>query len=123
MTAQDEHHQAAEAGSHTDSISIHKLPTTNEPAQKELSVEFIPDPVENEEVHSVFTVTSKRWLIATASLASFFSPLSSAIYYPALDKIAKELNVSSSKIALTVTTYLVSSSPLNTDQELNSPFL
>lgn len=59
------------------------------------------------ELYSVFTVNQKQAMIATGSLASFFSPLSSSIYFPALGTIARELNVSVTKIDLTVTTYLV----------------
>ena len=58
--------------------------------------------------YSVFTVNHKRAIVAVGSFASFFSTLSSSIYYPALDTIAKALNVSISKINLTITTYLVS---------------
>lgn len=58
--------------------------------------------------YSVFTVNQKRAIVAVGSLASFFSPLSSSIYFPALDTIAKALHVSTSKVNLTVTTYLVS---------------
>lgn len=60
------------------------------------------------EVFSVFTVNQKRTIVAVGSLASFFSPLSSSIYFPALDTIAAALNVSTAKVDLTVTTYLVS---------------
>ncbi|GLA31660.1 hypothetical protein AnigIFM63326_010340 [Aspergillus niger] len=59
------------------------------------------------EVFSVFTVNQKRAMVATGSMASFFSPLSSSIYFPAMDTIATALNVSTSKIDLTVTTYLI----------------
>ncbi|GKZ31050.1 hypothetical protein AbraIFM66950_011016 [Aspergillus brasiliensis] len=59
------------------------------------------------EAFSVFTVNQKRAMVATGSLASFFSPLSSSIYFPAMDTIAAALNVSTSKINLTVTTYLI----------------
>jgi hypothetical protein len=60
------------------------------------------------DVYSVFTVNQKRAIILTGSLASFFSPLSSSIYYPSLPTIASDLHVSDSQINLTVTTYLVS---------------
>ena len=59
---------------------------------------------------SVFTVNQKRAIVAAGSLAAFFSPLSSSIYFPALDTVADALGVSTSKINLTVTTYLVSCS-------------
>jgi hypothetical protein len=57
---------------------------------------------------SVFTVNQKRWIVAAGSLAAFFSPLSSSIYFPALDTVAKSLGVTITKVNLTVTTYLVS---------------
>jgi hypothetical protein len=60
------------------------------------------------EVYSVFTVNQKRAIILTGSLAAFFSPLSSSIYYPSLPTIALDLHVSDSQINLTVTTYLAS---------------
>ncbi|GLA60820.1 hypothetical protein AtubIFM54640_001317 [Aspergillus tubingensis] len=59
------------------------------------------------DVFSLFTVNQKRAMAATGSMASFFSPLSSSIYFPAMDTIAAALNVSTSKIDLTVTTYLI----------------
>jgi len=57
--------------------------------------------------YSIFTTNEKRLIIATGSLAGFFSPLSSASYFPALNTIAQALNVSGSKINLTITTYLI----------------
>jgi len=59
---------------------------------------------------SVFTVGQKRAIVSVGSFAAFFSPLSSSIYFPALDTIAKALSVSTTKVNLTVTTYLVSGS-------------
>lgn len=60
---------------------------------------------------SQFTVNTKRYVVAMGSLASFFSPLSSSIYLPALTTIASELHVSTSQVNLTVTTYLVCTPP------------
>lgn len=60
------------------------------------------------EGYSQFTVAQKRAIVAMGSLASFFSPLSSSIYLPALTTIANSLNISVSQVNLTVTTYLVS---------------
>jgi uncharacterized membrane protein (DUF2068 family) len=56
---------------------------------------------------SVFTTNEKRAIVLMGSLAGFFSPLSSSIYFPALDTIASSLKVSITQINLTVTTYLV----------------
>lgn len=60
------------------------------------------------EIYSVFTVPQKRAIILTGSFVSWFSPMSGSIYFPALNQIANELGVSSSKVNITVTTYLVS---------------
>lgn len=60
------------------------------------------------EGYSQFTVAQKRAIVAMGSLASFFSPLSSSIYLPALTSIADSLHISVSHVNLTVTTYLVS---------------
>jgi hypothetical protein len=62
---------------------------------------------QDDEEYSVFSISQKRLIIGMASLASFFSPLSSTIYFPALSTIAKDLHVTSSQVNLTVTTYLV----------------
>ncbi|KAI9820353.1 MAG: hypothetical protein M1827_005975 [Pycnora praestabilis] len=59
------------------------------------------------EVYSVFTVTQKKLIVLTGSLAAFFSPMSSAIYFPALNTIANDLHVSNSKINLSVTTFVI----------------
>jgi hypothetical protein len=57
--------------------------------------------------YSIFTTTQKRLIILAAALASSFSPLSANIYYPAINSIAKDLNVGPSQINLTITTYMV----------------
>ncbi|KFY14255.1 hypothetical protein V492_02740 [Pseudogymnoascus sp. VKM F-4246] len=57
--------------------------------------------------YSVFTVTQKKMIVTTASLASLFSPMATAIYYPSLTTMAKDLHVSDAKINLTVTLFLV----------------
>ena len=54
---------------------------------------------------SVFTTKEKKLIIVAGSLAGFFSPLSSTIYFPALNTIAAALHVSNSDINLTVTTF------------------
>ncbi|CAG8281942.1 unnamed protein product [Penicillium salamii] len=57
--------------------------------------------------YSQFTVNTKRYIVVMGSLASFFSPLSSSIYLPALTTISNDLHVSISQVNLTVTTYLI----------------
>lgn len=60
----------------------------------------------------VYTVLSEKkiftMLIATS--VNFLSPVSADIYYPALGSVAKDLNVSQSKLNLTITSYMVRSS-------------
>ncbi|KAK4152056.1 major facilitator superfamily domain-containing protein [Chaetomidium leptoderma] len=57
--------------------------------------------------YSVFSKPTKRWIIAMAACASFVSPMTANIYFPALNPIASDLGVSVSLINLTLTTYMV----------------
>lgn len=57
--------------------------------------------------YSVFSRNLKRYVVVTASWAGFFSPLSSQIYFPTLNTLAADLNVSISLINLTLTSYMV----------------
>lgn len=57
--------------------------------------------------YSVFSPGMKRYIVIATSCAGFFSPLSSQIYFPAMNTLAKDLNVSISLINLTMTSYMV----------------
>lgn len=57
--------------------------------------------------YSVFTVSQRRYIVFMASWAGFFSPVSSQIYFPALNTLAKDLHVSNSLINLTLMSYMV----------------
>lgn len=59
------------------------------------------------ESYSSFTKRQKRFIIVTAALASTFSPLSSNIYYPAINSIANELRVSIPMVNMTITSYMI----------------
>lgn len=61
----------------------------------------------SEVLYSVFTENQKRFIVFTASWAGFFSPVSSQIYFPALNTLASDLDVSNSLINLTLTSYMV----------------
>lgn len=63
--------------------------------------------------YSSFTTFQKRFIVFIASGAGLFSSLSAQIYFPALNTLAEELNVTPSMINLTVTSYMVSTSPDN----------
>lgn len=57
--------------------------------------------------YSTFTLWEKRCIVLAASVGSFMSPLTTNIYYPALNTISKELGVSISAINLSITTYMI----------------
>lgn len=57
--------------------------------------------------YSSFSTAKKRYIVATAAGAGLFSSLSAQIYFPALNTLASDLNVSASMINLTVTSYMV----------------
>jgi hypothetical protein len=60
-----------------------------------------------EKDYSSFSPWQKRFIVFAATMGAFFSPLTTQIYFPALTTIAKDLNVTNSKINLTITTYMV----------------
>lgn len=62
--------------------------------------------------YSVFTVSQRRFIVFMASWAGFFSPVSSQIYFPALNSLAEDLHVTNSLMNLTLTSYMVSESPI-----------
>ncbi|KAL4799121.1 major facilitator superfamily domain-containing protein [Aspergillus venezuelensis] len=55
---------------------------------------------------SIYTPFEKKWISFLASFGAMFSTLSSYIYFPALDPIARDLGVSLSLINLSVMTYM-----------------
>jgi hypothetical protein len=57
--------------------------------------------------YSCFSKGKKRYIVSTAAGAGLFSSLSAQIYFPALNTLADDLNVSASLINLTVTSYMV----------------
>lgn len=63
--------------------------------------EAVPQP------YSSFSSAKKKYIVFTAAGAGLFSSLSAQIYFPALNTLASDLNVSASLINLTVTSYMV----------------
>lgn len=59
--------------------------------------------------YSIFTTTQKKWIVVIAASASWFSTASSFIYFPAIPFMSRDLGVSTEKINLTVTSYLIAS--------------
>lgn len=64
-------------------------------------------PVSSGPAYSVFPKSTKRWIIGMAACASFVSPMTANIYFPALNPIAADLGVSVNLINLTLTTYMI----------------
>ncbi|KAE8324467.1 major facilitator superfamily domain-containing protein [Aspergillus sergii] len=58
-------------------------------------------------VYSAFSKAQKRYIVFCTSWAGFFSPVSSQIYYPALNTLAHDLHVSGGLINLTLMSYMV----------------
>jgi multidrug resistance protein len=59
--------------------------------------------------YSSFSSKQKKGIVGIVAFAGWFSSLSSFIYFPAIPFMAKDLNVSTEKINLTVTAYLIAS--------------
>ncbi|KAL7899286.1 major facilitator superfamily domain-containing protein [Trichoderma sp. SZMC 28014] len=59
------------------------------------------------EPYSVFSRRMKIWITFMATVASVVSPMTAHIYFPALDALAEELNVSISLINFTLTSYMI----------------
>ncbi|KAI9744930.1 MAG: hypothetical protein M1818_001856 [Claussenomyces sp. TS43310] len=77
-------------------------------AQKsEAGPEIVTEDPTAEPPYSVFSNVEKRLYAWVASVAAFASPVSAAIYFPALTTLAADLNTSVSKINLTITTYMI----------------
>ncbi|KAK4238511.1 putative major facilitator superfamily transporter [Achaetomium macrosporum] len=66
-----------------------------------------PPAPKTEEAYHVFSKSRKRLLIGIIGVAGLFSGLSSNIYFPSLDAIARDLNVSLDVVSLTITSYLI----------------
>jgi hypothetical protein len=57
--------------------------------------------------YCILPESEKIFIIPLVSFAAIISPISSSIYFPALNNLAKDLSVSISLINITITTYLV----------------
>lgn len=66
-----------------------------------------PDAFEVASPYTVFTRPAIRVIVALVGVAMLFSPLSANIYFPAMDQLQDDLDVSAQQINLTITSYLV----------------
>jgi multidrug resistance protein len=58
-------------------------------------------------VYSAFSTWKKRYIVLMVTWAAFVSPTSANIYFPALNPLKDELNVSTTLINLTLTSYMI----------------
>ncbi|EHK42404.1 hypothetical protein TRIATDRAFT_33216 [Trichoderma atroviride IMI 206040] len=93
--------QDSTKGQQTDNLT---RPATNEILQAEKST---PDSKSADEPYSIYSQKTKTFLIISVSFMAIISPLSSAVYLPAVPQIGHDLNVSPSLINLTITTYMI----------------
>jgi MFS family permease len=57
--------------------------------------------------YSILSKRQKHFIIFLVSFAATFSPLSSFIFFPAIDALARSLHVSVGRINLTITSYMI----------------
>ncbi|RJE23169.1 Sugar and other transporter [Aspergillus sclerotialis] len=76
----------------------------NEPKE---SVSETTGPREQDPPYHILSKQQKWNLVIFVSLAGSFSPLSSNIYFPALETISKDIGVNATLVALTVTVYMI----------------
>ena len=57
--------------------------------------------------YSAFSPGTKRWIMVMVTISGVISPMTANIYFPALSSVAESLDVSTSLINLTLTTYMV----------------
>ncbi|KAI9373517.1 major facilitator superfamily domain-containing protein [Aspergillus egyptiacus] len=84
---------------YTDSVKEKSADLEEVPVTRATSASLAP--------YSAFTKSQKRYIVFSASWAGFFSPVSSQIYFPALNSVADDLGVSSALINLTLTSYMI----------------
>ena len=79
-----------------------------EKKEPDSSVENVPPPP-----YCTLSEKEKIFTIIIVSMVAFLGPASGDIYYPALGSLARDLDVSESKINFTITSYMVGSFSLS----------
>lgn len=57
--------------------------------------------------YSIFSPTAKMFIVISVSISSLISPFGATTFYPALNVLARELNVTPTLMNLSLTTYMV----------------
>lgn len=58
--------------------------------------------------YTIFSKRTRIFIVFMVAVSALISPFAATLYYPALNPLAEQLKVSSSKINLSITTYMVS---------------
>lgn len=57
--------------------------------------------------YTIFSARAKMFIVISVSVSSLISPFGATTFYPALNTLARELNVTPTLINLSLTTYMV----------------
>ncbi|KAI5236484.1 MFS general substrate transporter [Aureobasidium subglaciale] len=107
--SQDQPKTPKQFGEATESIHDVSPLTSRDDAASSLEDNELPDIEASiaEPPYTVFTASQKRFIVLLAACAGFFSAVSANIYFPALNSLTEEFNVSATLINLTLTTYMI----------------
>ena len=91
--------------SDNEAVNLAAAISKNDPAVRDL--EAVNGESGQRSPYSIFTKRQKQYIVFMAAWGGFFSQLSTNIYFPALNVLSKNYNVSSELINLTVTAYMI----------------
>ncbi|KAJ5833329.1 hypothetical protein N7474_001640 [Penicillium riverlandense] len=98
----------------TPGSSVTSTPVSSPLSEKKLTIPSLSSDTINIESQTeqlppyhVFTRARKLQMVCIVSMAAIFSPLSSNIYFPALNEVSKDLNISMSLATLTITVFMI----------------
>lgn len=74
---------------------------------RELEATTITTTQTNSPPFTTFSIRQRRFIVFMVAWGGFFSPLSANIYFPALNTLSRDFNVSSTLINLTLTSYMI----------------
>lgn len=61
--------------------------------------------------YTIYNHTTKMFILASVSVSSLISPFGATTFYPALNTLAEQLNVTPTMVNLSLTTYMVRKDP------------
>ena len=108
VTALENKNNISTAPKPEDTTQSDSVEATDSVSNAEAELRSLPSPsTERDPPYHIFNKKRKWLLVYIVSIAGMFSPLSSNIYFPAINAISRELHVSTSLVALTITVYMV----------------